>query len=399
MDFSARPPRPGAGWPSQRKGKDPDAYCSRDPEESVLLLSPERITRYSCDMPTHCLISFGSNLGDRDTVLARAAQWVDRSGVVARLQDGCPSGGATDDIGGLWASRLFETPPIGGPGGQSPFLNAVAAFATEASAADVLDVLQQAEQKLGRLRNDRWGARSIDLDVVLHGQLAGQASAGQRGLIGGRGPFGAGNSLLVPHPRYTARRFVLVPACDVAADFVDPRFGWTLADVAAHLDAAPPSMALAGGDKNLRQTICSRLASEYSIASVDAEALTSRGTHATVAWDREQPWVSPSVPAVLRENHTEHRQGAETPESGVTNQETKAIQTSGLPRLIARIERTSETTRWPAPHRMWPASWRWPEYRLEVDDLDWAVQEIASALDSMRCPVRPVSEDGNWWKQ
>jgi 2-amino-4-hydroxy-6-hydroxymethyldihydropteridine diphosphokinase len=46
---------------------------------------------------------------------------------------------------------------------------------------------------------------------------------------------------------------------------------------------------------------------------------------------------------------------------------------------------------------MWPGGWQWPEYRLEVDDLDWAVSEVASALESMRCPVHPVTADGQWW--
>jgi 2-amino-4-hydroxy-6-hydroxymethyldihydropteridine diphosphokinase len=46
---------------------------------------------------------------------------------------------------------------------------------------------------------------------------------------------------------------------------------------------------------------------------------------------------------------------------------------------------------------MWPSGWRWPEYRLEIDDLNWAVSEVASALASMRCPVKPVTNDGKWW--
>ncbi len=331
-------------------------------------------------MPTHCLISFGSNLGDRDAVVAHAAQLVDRSGVVARSSKTATWGAET----GLRASRLFETPPIGGPGGQSPFLNAVAAFATDASAAEVLDVLQQAEQELGRKRENRWGARSIDLDVVLHGQLCGDAPAGRRGLIGGRGPAGSPNSLVVPHPRYTARKFVIVPACDVAADYRDPRFGWTLADLAVHLAAASPSMALAGGDESLRQTICERLAAEYGIQIIDADAQSSSPTAALSTWDRTRPWVSPNVPRALREKIHAPDETAHTP-------------VLSLPRLIARIERTTEATRWPAPHQIWPAGWRWPEYRLEVDDLDWAVGELASALDSMCCEVTPVSTDGTWW--
>ena len=146
-------------------------------------------------MTAQCLISFGSNLGDRDRLIAEAAQQIAASGVTAELR----------------TSRLFETPPIGGPHGQEPFLNAVAAFDTRASAREILQLLQRVEQQLGRQRRRRWDARSIDLDVVLHGELVG-----------------GGTGLIVPHPRYTAREFVLEPACDVAAHYRDPRFGWTL---------------------------------------------------------------------------------------------------------------------------------------------------------------------------
>lgn len=345
-------------------------------------------------MPTHCLISFGSNLGDRDAVVAMAARMIDRSGVVVRGRD-CSSmpaalpGFATD---GLRTSRLFETPPIGGPGGQSPFLNAVAAFVTDASAAEVLDVLQATERELGRKRKDRWGARSIDLDVVLHGRLMGAAAAGRRGLIGGRGPVGSATALVVPHPRYTARRFVVGPACDVAAEFCDPRFGWTMRELAEHLDAAPPSMALIGGDEGLRTTICQRLAEEHGIQIVDAEAIARRDIAAVADWASDRPWISPVVPLCLQQPTTDAQSEAKSDGSDAPSR-----QSPWLPRLIARIDRITESTRWPAPHRMWPLGWRWPEYRLEVDDLDWAVGEIASGLDSMRCEAVAVTDNGKWW--
>lgn len=150
----------------------------------------------------HCLISFGSNLGDRGQTLAIAAR---------EIRD-------WPGISQFRASRLFETPAIGGPVGQPSFLNAAAAFQTNLPAAEVLHRLQRLEISLGRVRDQRWGARKIDLDVILHGRLVGGAT-----------------DLLVPHPRYTARAFVLQPALDVAAEFVDPRFGWSLQQLARHL--------------------------------------------------------------------------------------------------------------------------------------------------------------------
>ncbi|WP_404310316.1 2-amino-4-hydroxy-6-hydroxymethyldihydropteridine diphosphokinase [Neorhodopirellula lusitana] len=347
---------------------------------------------YAFGMPLHCLISFGSNLGDRDQVVASAARLIDQSGVVAKSSRNRTSSSNLTD--GLCTSRLFETPPIGGPGGQSPFLNAVAAFCTEASASEVLDVLQHTENELGRKRIDRWGARSIDLDVVLHGRLRGASPAGRRGLIGGRGPIGSAHALVVPHPRYTARKFVIDPACDVAADFCDPRFGWTLQELADHLAEAAPSMALAGGDEALRRSICDRLQQERGIQIVDAEKLSQGDATTLESWNPQEPWISPVVPTCL-ELKEASRLESNAPDS---TENTRSQIAKRMPRLIARIDQITAQTRWPAPHRMWPSSWRWPEYRLEVDDLDWAVGEIASGLDSMRCDACPVTEDGNWWK-
>lgn len=328
-------------------------------------------------MLAQCLISFGSNLGDRDAVIADAARRV----------------AASPRVGDLSASRLFETPPIGGPGGQEPFLNAVAAFETTASAREILALLQETEAELGRQRRHRWGARSIDLDVVLHGELVG-----------------GGTGLIVPHPRYTARQFVLQPACDVASHYRDPRFGWTLRRLADHVSAGVASLALVGGDLATREVICERLQGEFGIRAFRGgplvEPITVLGTAPVISSEEvgssdavgasdspqpaaseesritvegDSPWVSAFVPPLppLDSDQTDR------PE---------------IPRLVARMQWSTPETRWPAPHQMWPSGWRWPEYRLEIDDVEWAVREVASALDSMRCPCRPVSPDGTWWQ-
>ena len=335
-----------------------------------------------------CLVSFGSNLGDRRELIAEAARRLSESDVVLQGDDGT----------GLKTSRLFETPPIGGPDGQEPFLNAVAAFETTTPAREILTLLQWLENELGRQRRRRWDARSIDLDVVLHGQLVG-----------------GGTGLIVPHPRYTARQFVLRPACDVAADYRDPRFGWTIEKLADHLDAGLPSMALVGGDLATRQKLCQLLEKNHHILTFAARSLPEpmeivgnspvanpkselqrlldkaaeedRAARTAEGWSEhgepiiaigDQPWVSaylPKLPSL---------------ESDATTLET-------TPRLVARMHHATPETSWPAPHQMWPGGWQWPEYRLEIDDIDWAASEIASAMQSMRCDVTPVTPDGRWW--
>lgn len=347
-------------------------------------------------MASQCLISFGSNLGRRRRLLAEAARAVKHSELVSEFH----------------ASRLFETPPVGGPGGQAAFLNAVAAFQTEASAGQVLAVLQQTERMLGRMRQRRWDARSVDLDVVLHGDLVG----------------GAGN-LVVPHPRYPARRFVLVPACDVAGHYRDPRFDWTIAQLREHIEQAVPSMVLLGDDQEVRREILRRLAERHGVQTMSADKPSatvstianvplpatplpiapsgtagpsdaigqavgrSEGeqpvTRGPASLDPTLPWVCDHLPmSIPGERHDQ---------SATIEGNAFGLKEIWRPRLIARLQRVTADTAWPAPHQMWPKGWRYPEYRLEIDDLDWAVDELASALISMRCECVPVSEDGAWW--
>lgn len=288
-----------------------------------------------------CLISFGSNLGDRRERVVAAAQQV-------------VAWEACQDFA---ASRLFETPPIGGPGGQEPFLNAVAAFNTEAHASEVLRRLQSIEQELGRRREVRWAARSIDLDVVLHGDL-----------IGGH------QHLVVPHPRYTARTFILTPALDVAGHYHDPRFGWTLERLSEHLSSGQPSLALSGGSLEQRISLANAVGQKHGIAVVHSEAGSSFDPPV------DQPWVM---------THFQESKYASGPAES---------DPSRLPRLIVRIQNNDPEECWPEPHRIWPTGGHFPEYGLELGDFDWAVDEIAAALQSMRCPLEPVSVDGLWWR-
>ena len=364
-------------------------------------------------MKSQCLISFGSNLGDRHALIADAAS------AVAKLPQ----------VHQLNASRLFQTPPIGGPTVQEPFLNAVAAFETEASARVILAALQGIETELGRHRRQRWDARPIDLDVVLHGELVG-----------------GGTGLIVPHPRYTARQFVLQPACDVAAHYRDPRFGWTLKRLTEHIGQGVPSLAMVGGDLLIREELCRRLESQYGIQTFAAKPLAEpmrvvgnapapKGTANDLgpmpspehdhAGSDEQPGAGQfGVGGAMAAGERATRQdgtraaihdmvGTDGGGIGCVNAAGKpwvsafipplpsldAIETASpnVPRLVARMQSTTDQTRWPAPHQMWPSGWYWPEYRLEIDDLDWAVSELASALSSMRCPVEAVTIDGDWW--
>ena len=102
--------------------------------------------------------------------------------------------GSLSELGDLVAtSALYETAPIGGPE-QGPYLNAVAVLDTHLSARQLLEECLRIEKEHGRERLERWGPRTLDLDIVLYGT----ATIDEDGLT-------------VPHPRLHVRRFVLEP--------------------------------------------------------------------------------------------------------------------------------------------------------------------------------------------
>ncbi|MDQ6771331.1 MAG: 2-amino-4-hydroxy-6-hydroxymethyldihydropteridine diphosphokinase [Gemmatimonadota bacterium] len=120
-------------------------------------------------------IALGSNLGQREVFLAQAR------GAIAALA-------ATRVLG---QTEVEETAPIG-PIEQGPFLNQMIAIETELSPSELLTELQRIEAEAGRVRDVRWGPRTLDLDIVLFERQAVR----QKGLT-------------VPHPELTKRNFWL----------------------------------------------------------------------------------------------------------------------------------------------------------------------------------------------
>ena len=139
-------------------------------------------------------MALGSNLGDRNAHLDHA---------ISRLGD------ILDD---LRVSRFYDTVPVGAPGPQPLFLNAAAVGLTTMAAREVLGTLLAIEQERGRERPYQNAPRSLDLDLILFGD----AIIDEPGLI-------------VPHPRFRERRFVLEPLAEIAADLRDPVTGQTVA--------------------------------------------------------------------------------------------------------------------------------------------------------------------------
>lgn len=128
---------------------------------------------------TRAVLSLGANLGDRAGAIRTALAALKDDGLVAR-------------------STLYETPPWG-PVEQPPYLNAVAVVRGDRDAAGWLALAHELEQAAGRTREERWGPRTLDVDVVT--------------VTGGDGVpvLSDDPQLTLPHPRAHERAFVLVP--------------------------------------------------------------------------------------------------------------------------------------------------------------------------------------------
>lgn len=99
-------------------------------------------------------------------------------------------------------STFYTTKPVGGPE-QPDYINAVCILESELPALDLLSLLQGIEKTLGRERIERWGPRTIDLDLIQYGSLLSKAE-----------------ELELPHPRAHERRFVIEPWHEIEPDAV-----------------------------------------------------------------------------------------------------------------------------------------------------------------------------------
>ena len=167
---------------------------------------------------TRCLIALGSNLGDR----------------LENLRAGMVGIGDAPGIDIVAVSPLYETAPVGGPDDQGPYLNAALAADTTLVAADLLALLHRIEAGRERQRVVHWGPRTLDLDLLVHGDLVCDAETDTD-----LGTETGVRTLQVPHPRMHERRFVMVPVCDIAPDLVHPRLGRTMRDLLADLPVEP----------------------------------------------------------------------------------------------------------------------------------------------------------------
>ncbi len=189
MPAPRRPPGPAPRRPQEGSGRRPQA-----PPPTAESAIQERLTPRQ---PVRAFLGLGSNLGDRRAYLRDA---------VDRLPDV------------VAVSPLYETDPVGGPPGQGAYLNCVVELRTSRSPRELLTVAQAAEAAAQRVRLQRWGPRTLDVDVL----LVGDEEVTEPDLV-------------VPHPRMWTRGFVLVPLGDLAPELV---LGHLTSDLARGVRAA-----------------------------------------------------------------------------------------------------------------------------------------------------------------
>ena len=148
---------------------------------------------------TRAYVGLGANLGPREVTLLRAVELLR----------------AADGVEVVAVSQLRETKPVGVVD-QPPFLNGAVAVDTRLSARALLELLLETERSLGRVRTERWGPRTIDLDLLAYGDE----------IVDEPG-------LRVPHPRLHERRFALEPLAELDPGLELPGLGAVAALLAA----------------------------------------------------------------------------------------------------------------------------------------------------------------------
>lgn len=147
-------------------------------------------------------IALGSNLGDSCQILERALRLL----------------GETEGVRVEKVSHWYQTVPVGPP--QPDYINGCALLEVGLSPLALFQILAGIEVQCGRIRRERWGPRTLDLDMVFFGQVILQSE-----------------TLEIPHPRFRERAFVLIPLAEIAPYWVDPVTEKTVAELRDQVDS------------------------------------------------------------------------------------------------------------------------------------------------------------------
>ena len=150
-----------------------------------------------------CAIALGGNLGDPQSTLESALHVLSQTPEIALVR----------------RSHLYLTKAVGPP--QPDYINACAVLSTSLTPQALMATLLTIENQFGRVRREKWGARTLDLDLLLFDDVILNTPA-----------------LQIPHPRMTERAFVLAPLAEIAPTWVEPVSGSTVADLVIAVDCS-----------------------------------------------------------------------------------------------------------------------------------------------------------------
>ena len=149
-------------------------------------------------------IALGSNLGESLTTLDSAIQALDK----------------TTGVKVINTSKWYKTKPVGRPP-QPDYVNGRALLKVELYPHELLKTLLEIEQQFGRVRKEHWGARTLDLDLILYDDLILDSP-----------------NLQIPHPRMRERAFVLVPLAEIAPNWIETVSQKTIAQLLEEVDCS-----------------------------------------------------------------------------------------------------------------------------------------------------------------
>jgi 2-amino-4-hydroxy-6-hydroxymethyldihydropteridine diphosphokinase len=164
-------------------------------------------------MPVIAYIGLGSNIGDKSANCQMGVELLAEAGRIVRV------------------SSFYYTEPVGYKE-QEDFINAVAILETSRSPTELLSICHAVEDRLGRRRTVRWGPRTIDLDILLFGDLVVSRP-----------------ELIIPHPLMAMRRFVLAPLVEIAPAVKHPVFNKTMIQLLADLQNSHTVMKYKPGNE------------------------------------------------------------------------------------------------------------------------------------------------------
>jgi 2-amino-4-hydroxy-6-hydroxymethyldihydropteridine diphosphokinase len=295
-------------------------------------------------MPT-CLLALGANVGNRETTLQSALSDID----------------ALPNVRLTRHSSFRRYRPVAGPGGQSEYLNAAAVVEATVPPLAFLELLERIETRHGRERSERWGPRTLDIDLLLYGDDVVETDA-----------------LILPHKRMTFRRFVLEPLAEVAPKVVHPVIGWTIERLLLHLNTAKDQIVLLSPSETQRNVLAAAISERSGGQIVEPPTFKT----AEQLWPTEySTWVTLRRPGVKQP-------AAPSPTGGLP------YAAAAFPKLTVLLDAEGTSPR--AVRSQWSAivrqPGRGPTLRLQAAGQPAVQLEVLAAIESVWPDLGPSGD-------